>query len=115
MVNIYDDIHALVDTFKQTEQLKAFESAALAVKEDETAMGIYLELRGIMTLLHDKQMQGQEVEEAEYQRYEVATQAAQGNELVNGMLQAEQGVGMMMEEVTKELLKPVQGIYEQLG
>lgn len=113
-VNLHDHIHPFVDAFKQTEQVEAFEKAVAAVKEDDGAKAVYMELREVMSGIYEKQAQGQEVTQEEGMKYEEVAQRAQQNELVDAMLRAEQGVGMLMEEVTKHLLEPVQKIYETL-
>ena len=113
-VNIYDDINKLEGTFRSTEEFQKLEAAVDQVKADNEANELFKSFRDLQITLQQKQQQGEEISEEERMGAQTTAQAAQQNEKILAMLEAEMGLSQMIEEVNRVLIKPVQSLYESM-
>lgn len=113
-VNIYDDINKLESTFRSTDEFKKLEEAVAQVTSDTEANELFKTFRDLQITLQQKQTQGEEITEEEMMNAQSTAQAAQENEKILAMLEAEMGLSQMIEEVNRVLIKPVQALYESM-
>lgn len=113
-VNIYDDINKLESTFRSTEEFQKLEGAVTDVKADSEANELFKKFRDLQISLQQKQSEGTEITEEEMMDAQVTAQAAQQNEKILAMLEAEMGLSQMIEEVNRVLIQPVQSLYESM-
>ncbi|MGH2319239.1 YlbF family regulator [Planococcus sp. SE5232] len=113
-VNIYDDINKLESTFRATDEFKKLEEAVAQVTADNEANELFKTFRDLQISLQQKQTQGEEITEEEMMNAQSTAQAAQQNEKILAMLEAEMGLSQMIEEVNRVLIKPVQSLYESM-
>lgn len=113
-VNIYDDINRLESTFRTTEEFKSLEQAVAAVMADPAANELFKNFRDLQVTLQQKQAQGEEITEEEMEHAQQTAQAAQENQTILNMLEAEMGLSQMLEEVNRVLVKPIQELYNKM-
>jgi len=113
-VNIYDDLNKLEATFRNTEEFVEVEKAIAAVSSDEESLTLFKNFREIQMVLQEKQMQGQEIDDAELESAQKTAQFAQSNAKILAMLEAEMKLSGLIEEVNRVLMKPVQDLYETI-
>ncbi|RAZ66743.1 YlbF family regulator [Planococcus maitriensis] len=113
-VNIYDDINKLESTFRSTEEFQKLEQAVAEVTADSEANELFKKFRDLQVTLQQKQQQGEEITEEEMMGAQATAQAAQENQKILTMLEAEMGLSQMIEEVNRVLIKPVQSLYESM-
>lgn len=111
-VNIYDDINRLEATFRKTAEYAAVQEAVNTVKSDEQALALFKSFRDLQMTLQEKQMSGEEITGEEMEYAQKTAQLAQANPKIEKMLQAEMGLSVLVEEVNRVLMKPVQSLYE---
>ena len=111
-VNIYDDINKLENTFRKTSEYAAVQQAVEAVKSDEQALALFKSFRDLQMTLQQKQMQGEEISGEELEYAQKTAQLAQSNVKIEKMLQAEMALSGLIEEVNRELMKPIQALYD---
>lgn len=114
MINIYDDINKLEETFRKTAEFEALKEAVEAVRQDEEARTLFTNFRDIQNKLQQKQMNGEELLEDEYNYLQKAAQLAQGNVKILAMLEAEMALSSLLEEITRIITKPIQNLYDGL-
>ncbi|ACA38002.1 YlbF family regulator [Lysinibacillus sp. fkY74-1] len=114
MVNIYNDINALEATFRKTPEFEALQAAVEVVKSDEEALNVFKNFRKIQIELQKKQLAGEELLEDELVYAQKASQLVQQNEKISAMLEAEMKLSKVIEEVNRILIKPIQGLYEDI-
>ncbi|MGC7929253.1 YlbF family regulator [Lysinibacillus sp. VIII_CA] len=114
MVNIYNDINALEATFRKTPEFEALQAAIEVVKSDEEALNVFKNFRKIQIELQKKQLAGEELLEDELVYAQKASQLVQQNEKISAMLEAEMKLSKVIEEVNRILIKPIQGLYEDI-
>lgn len=113
-VNIHDDINRLEATFRTTDEFKKLEEAANAVIADPEANELFKNFRDLQVTLQQKQAQGEDITEEEMMHAQQTAQAAQENDKILQMLEAEMGLSGMLEEVNRILVKPIQAIYDKM-
>lgn len=111
-VNIYDDVNRLEGTFRQTEEFGAVRDAIAAVLADEEAGLLFKNFREVQMKMQEKQMQGEEITPEALEEAQQIAQAAQSNEKVMAMMEAEMKLSGVLEEINRVLMKPVQELYE---
>ncbi|MFD4492356.1 YlbF family regulator [Lysinibacillus fusiformis] len=114
MVNIYNDINALEATFRKTPEFEALQAAVEVVKSDEEALNVFKNFRKIQIELQKKQLAGEDLLEDELVYAQKASQLVQQNEKISDMLEAEMKLSKVIEEVNRILIKPIQGLYEDI-
>ncbi|WP_336637079.1 YlbF family regulator [Lysinibacillus fusiformis] len=114
MVNIYNDINALEATFRKTPEFEALQAAVEVVKSDEEALNVFKNFRKIQIELQKKQLAGEDILEDELVYAQKASQLVQQNEKISAMLEAEMKLSKVIEEVNRILIKPIQGLYEDI-
>ena len=113
-VNIYDDVNKLEATFRKTEEYAAFEAAITAIKEDEEALKLFKDFRDLQLNLQEQQMQGTEISQEALEAAQEQAIAAQSNEKIMAMFEAEMKLSNIVEEINRVVMKPVQTLYSQL-
>lgn len=114
MMNIYDDINKLEATFRKTAEFEALQTAVKGVREDEEARTLFINFRDIQKKLQQKQANGEELLEDEYNYLQKTAQLAQGNVKILAMLEAEMALSDVLEEITRIITKPIQDLYDGL-
>ncbi|AMW99864.1 MULTISPECIES: YlbF family regulator [Rummeliibacillus] len=115
MVNIYNEINALEGTFRKTNEYSALKKAIETVKGDKEAKAIFKSFREVQMKLQKKQMQGEQIGEDELQYAQKTAQLAQQNKKIANMLQAEMALSGLIEEINRTLVKPIEGLYNELN
>ncbi|MGX9135899.1 YlbF family regulator [Rummeliibacillus sp. JY-2-4R] len=114
MINIYNEINALEGAFRKTSEFNALQEAISAVKADSEAKAIFQNFRKVQLSLQEKQMKGEQPQDDELQYAQKVAQLAQQNEKIAKMLQAEMALSGLIEEINRVLVKPIQGLYQEL-
>ncbi|OCS86015.1 YlbF family regulator [Caryophanon latum] len=104
----------LQQKIKETEQFVALERAIEAVKEDAQALALFTNFRDVQVKLQEKQMQGEQLLEDELLYAQQVAQLAQQNEKILYMLDTEMELSRIIESITRELVQPIQAMYESM-
>lgn len=104
----------LQQQLRETEEFVALERAIEAVKADEQALTLFTNFRDVQVKLQEKQMQGHELAEDELIYAQKVAQLAQQNDKILMMLDSEMKLSQIIEQVTRELVQPIQSMYESM-
>src|SRR5699024_9122350 len=114
-VNIYDDLNKLEETFRKTDEFAEVQNAIETVVADEEAAKLFKNFREVQVELQQKQIQGEEIEVEEIENVRSVVQVGQENEKIMIMLQVEMKLSVLIDEVNRVVMMPVQDIYEKLN
>ena len=114
MTNIQAELNKLVESFSGLEEFKTLKDAVEQVRTDEEAKKYFVNFREIQVKLQQKQIAGEEITEDEINYVQKAAQLAQSNPKIITMLEAEMKLSDIIEEVNRDLFKPIQDLYEGL-
>ena len=114
MTNIQKELNTLVASFSALDEFKTLKDAVEEVRKDEEAKNYFTNFRDIQIKLQQKQIAGEEISEDEINYVQKAAQLAQTNPKIIAMLEAEMKLSDIIEEVNRDLFKPIQDLYEGL-
>jgi cell fate (sporulation/competence/biofilm development) regulator YlbF (YheA/YmcA/DUF963 family) len=114
MTNIQAELNKLVESFSALEEFTTLKDAVAQVREDEEAKTYFTNFRDIQIKLQQKQIAGEEISEDEITFVQKAATLAQSNPKIITMLEAEMKLSDIIEEVNRDLFKPIQDLYEGL-
>ena len=113
MINLYDTANQLEREMRQVPEYLAVKEAFAKVKEDNAANEIYLEYRGVQEEMHGKMMTGAMPTPEDQAKLQAVGQKVEANEVIRGLLDAEQRFSALVQEMNKIIMRPIQEIYDE--
>lgn len=112
MVNVYDQANALESALRQSEEFKALESYYKAVNENEESKKLFDEFREVQMELQAKQMQGEEILDADVERAQQTAQAIEADENIKSLMESEQKLSQLIQDLNRVIMKPIEDLYK---
>ncbi len=100
--------------FRESNEYKNLQRASMELYKDPQAKQIFNRINHLNSQLQQKQMMGQEIREQEVVALQNMEAAAQQNEKIRRVMEAEYQVNVMMMELNKIISKPLEELYGQL-
>lgn len=110
-MSVIDLANELEKAVRQSEEYKDLLRAYAEVQQDPNAGALFQNFRNIQMQLQQKQMTGQDITEEEVQQAQKAAALAQQNEKIGNLLEAEQKMSIVISELNKIIMKPLEEIY----
>ncbi|MBY0123095.1 YlbF family regulator [Bacillus sp. S/N-304-OC-R1] len=114
-VNLYDAAYELEKAVRQSSEYSTLKQAYAEVNADPTAKAMFENFRHIQMQLQQKQMMGQEITQAEVQQAQQTVAQVQQNAKIAKLMEAEQRMSMIIAELNKIIMKPLEELYGPLG
>ncbi|CAM3438218.1 YlbF family regulator [Nosocomiicoccus ampullae] len=112
MVNVYDQANALESALRQSDEFKALESYYKAVNENEESKKLFDEFREVQMELQVKQMQGEEILDADVERAQQTAQAIEADENIKSLMESEQKLSQLIQDLNRVIMKPIEDLYK---
>lgn len=112
--NLYDVAYNLEKALRESEDFKNLKRLYDEVNADESASKMFENFRNIQLNLQQKQMQGQEITQEEIDQAQKSVQLVQQHELISQLMAAEQRLSMVVTELNKIIMKPLEEMYGSL-
>lgn len=113
MSNIYDHAHALARAIKDSDVYKQLKIIQTEVNEEPSTKEMLEDFRKKQLDLQMKQLQGEEIPQAEMDKIQKLFQVIQLNPKINRLLELEQRFGVLMEDINKIIAEPFKDLYEE--
>jgi cell fate (sporulation/competence/biofilm development) regulator YlbF (YheA/YmcA/DUF963 family) len=113
-VNLYDSAYALETAIRQSDEYLQLQQAYKEVNAEPTAKQMFDRFRKIQMDLQQKQMMGQDISEQEIQQAQSTVGLVQQNEKIARLMQAEQRMSMVIGEINKVIMKPLEDLYGKM-
>jgi cell fate (sporulation/competence/biofilm development) regulator YlbF (YheA/YmcA/DUF963 family) len=113
-VNLYDTAYALETAIRQSDEYTQLQQAYKEVNADPAAKQMFDQFRQIQMDLQQKQMMGQEISEQEIGQAQSTVGLVQQNEKIARLMQAEQRMSMIIGELNKVIMKPLEDLYGKM-
>lgn len=110
-VNLYDAAYELEKVLRQSDEYKQLTQAYAEVNADPATKGMFDNFRQIQMNLQQKQMMGQEITQQEVEQAQKTVALVQQNPKISNLMQAEQRMSMMIGELNKVIMKPLEELY----
>lgn len=114
-VNLYDSAYELEKAVKQSEEYNLLKQAYDEVNADASTKEMFEKFRNIQMQLQQKQMMGQDISQEEVEEAQQTVALVQQNEKISKLMEAEQRMGMIIAEMNKIIMKPLEELYGSLG
>ncbi|GLY11241.1 YlbF family regulator [Pseudobacillus badius] len=109
--NLYDLAYEMEKGLRQSQEYLALKQLYADVEASEEARGIFENFRNVQMRLQEKQMTGQEITEEEVQQAQKTMALVQQHPLISKLMEAEQRMSMMIADVNKIIMKPLEEMY----
>lgn len=110
-VNIYDSANQLEKDIRVLPEYTAVKEAFQAVQANEEAFALFEEFRQLQQTIQVTQMQGQEVDEELANKTQAVAQKVQESELISALMTKEQALSVILNDINKVIMQPIQEIY----
>jgi cell fate (sporulation/competence/biofilm development) regulator YlbF (YheA/YmcA/DUF963 family) len=110
-INLYDAAYELEKVLRQSDEYKHLAQAYADVNADPAAKGMFDNFRQVQMNLQQKQMMGQEISQQEVEQAQKTVALVQQNPKISNLMQAEQRMSMVIGELNKVIMKPLEDLY----
>lgn len=110
-VNLYDVANSLENAIRQSDEYANLKKMYQEVYADETARKMFESFRDIQLNLQQKQMMGQEITQAEVEQAQKTVEVVQQNPKISGLMGAEQRMSIVIADLNKIIMKPLEELY----
>ncbi len=110
-VNLYDSAYELEKAVRESDEYKALKQAYDDVNADPSAKTMFENFRNIQMELQQKQMMGQDITQEEVEQAQKTVALVQQHEQISKLMEAEQRMSMMIAEMNKIIMKPLEELY----
>jgi cell fate (sporulation/competence/biofilm development) regulator YlbF (YheA/YmcA/DUF963 family) len=109
--NVYDVAYHLENAVRESDDFKNLQALYKEVFADETTKRMFENFRNIQLELQQKQMSGQEITQEEVDQAQKTVALVQQNAAIAKLMEAEQRMSMMVSELNKIIMKPLEELY----
>jgi cell fate (sporulation/competence/biofilm development) regulator YlbF (YheA/YmcA/DUF963 family) len=113
-VNLYDSAYALETAIRQSNEYIQLQQAYSEVNKDPQTKQMFDQFRQMQMNLQQKQMMGQDISEQEIQQAQSTVALVQQNQKIARLMEAEQRMSMVIGELNKVIMKPLEDLYGTL-
>ncbi|KAB2337115.1 YlbF family regulator [Cytobacillus depressus] len=114
-VNLFDSAYELEKAVRESNEYKILKQAYDEVNADPSAKAMFDNFRRIQMQLQQKQMMGQDISQAEVEQAQHTVALVQQNAKISKLMEAEQRMSMIIAELNKIIMKPLEELYGPLG
>ena len=112
--NLYDVAYKLEKALRESDDFNSLKRLYDEVNADEQASKMFENFRNIQLNLQQKQMSGEEITEEEINHAQKSVQLVQQHEKIAQLMAAEQRLSMIVAELNKIIMKPLEEMYGSL-
>lgn len=111
-VNIYDSANQIEREIREMDEFKALQAAFEAMKAETESFELFKNFQELQMELQQKQMQGIEFSEEDAQKAQEMAAKVQETEVIQDLMQKEQAFSLIVNDLNRIIMKPVQELYE---
>ncbi|MFD3447246.1 YlbF family regulator [Microbacteriaceae bacterium 4G12] len=109
--NMYDVAYQLQVAIMENPDFQALKKSYQDVKADPQANQLFEQFRNMQLALQQKVMQGQQITEEDNMKAQQVVGLVQQNPKIAQLMQAEQRMNMLIGDLNKIILKPLEELY----
>lgn len=110
--NIYDSANQIEREIRQMDEFIALKEAFDAMKKEEESFNLFQSFQELQMELQQKQMQGLELSEEDVLQAQEMAAKVQEAEVIQDLMQKEQTFSMIVNDLNRIIMKPVQELYQ---
>ena len=109
--NLYDVAYNLEKALRESDDYKQLKQLYNDVNSDESSSKMFENFRNLQLNLQQKQMSGEEITQEEIEQAQKSVQLVQQHEKIAQLMEAEQRMSMLITELNKIIMKPLEDMY----
>ncbi|AZB42196.1 YlbF family regulator [Bacillus sp. FJAT-42376] len=109
--HLYDEASGLEKALRESTEYKQLRALYDQVNADEAAKNMFDNFRDIQLKLQQKQMSGQEISQEEVEQAQKSVALVQQHPTIAQLMEAEQRMSMVIAELNKIIMKPLEELY----
>jgi cell fate (sporulation/competence/biofilm development) regulator YlbF (YheA/YmcA/DUF963 family) len=110
-VNLHDSAYELEKAIRNSDEYTTLKRLYDEVNADSSAKEMFDNFRNMQMSLQQKQMMGQEITQTEVEQAQNVVALVQQNPKISQLMEAEQRMSMIVAELNKIVLKPLEDLY----
>ena len=110
-VNLHDSAYEMERTIRNSEEYKMLKGLYDQVNADPSAKQMFENFRSMQIQLQQKQMTGQDITQQEVEQAQQVVALVQQHTQISQLMEAEQRMSMVIAEINKIILKPLEELY----
>lgn len=110
--NIYDSANQIERDIRQMDEFKALQEAFEAMKKEEESFVLFRDFQELQMELQQKQMQGLEFSEEDATKAQEMAVKVQDTAVIQDLMAKEQAFSMIINDLNRIIMKPVQELYQ---
>jgi cell fate (sporulation/competence/biofilm development) regulator YlbF (YheA/YmcA/DUF963 family) len=110
-VNIYDSAYEMEKAIRSSNEYVNLKRLYDEVNADDSARTMFDSFRNIQMQLQQKQMMGEEISQEEVEQAQKTVALVQQHEKISQLMQAEQQMSVVITEINKVIMKPLEELY----
>ena len=111
-VNIYDSANQIEREIREMDEFKALKAAFDAMQAETESFELFKNFQELQIELQQKQMQGIEFSEEDAQKAQEMAVKVQDTAVIQELMQKEQAFSLIINDLNRIIMKPVQELYE---
>ncbi|ALC91959.1 hypothetical protein AM500_20800 [Bacillus sp. FJAT-18017] len=112
--NFYDAAYELEKAIRESNEYKQLRQVYDEVNADPSARTMFENFRQIQMNLQQKQMSGQPISQEEVDQAQKSVALVQQHPTISRLMETEQRMGMVIGELNKIIMKPLEDLYGPL-
>ncbi len=109
--NLYDVAYELEKAIRQSNEYETLQKLYAQVNADPTAKQLFDDFRDLQMNIQQKQMSGTEITQEEMEHAQQQVALVQQHELIAQLMEAEQRMSMLIGELNRIIMKPLDDLY----
>jgi len=110
-VNIYDSANEMEKAIRSSDEYVNLKRLYDEVNADDSARTMFDSFRNIQMQLQQKQMMGEDISQEEVEQAQKTVALVQQHETISQLMQAEQQMSVVITEINKVIMKPLEELY----
>jgi cell fate (sporulation/competence/biofilm development) regulator YlbF (YheA/YmcA/DUF963 family) len=111
VANLYDAAYDMEKAIRNSPEYVQLKNLYDQVNSDESARGMFENFRKIQMDLQQKQMMGMEITQEEVEQAQKTVALVQQHATIGKLMEAEQRMSMIVAELNRIILKPLEDLY----
>ncbi|MEH6936908.1 YlbF family regulator [Bacillus sp. JJ664] len=114
-VNIHDIAYSLQNALNEHPDLKNLQSLYSQILADPSAKPLFSEFQNFQMTMQQKMMQGAQISPEESAQAQALMAKVSQNPLISNLMQAEQRMNLVIQDLNKIIMKPLEDLYSSLN
>lgn len=111
MTNVYDKAHEMQKVLGESEEFRNLKEKYQAVLDDTETSALFEKFRKMQMAFQQMMMKGEDIPDYEQMQSQVVFEQVRSNEKINDLMKAEERVNVVITDINKIIMSPLENLY----